>query len=609
MKPGDPAHPKALSSPSARERDEPDTLVRGGGAEAPSERTGVIFADEPTNTFGTYVFGEVLGRGGMGEVLLAHDRRIGRDVAVKRLTSGAPTQDEVARFLREARIQARLDHPSIVPVYELGREPSGRPYFTMKRLSGTTLADVLVQRSATRQRLLRALVEVCRAVDFAHARGVVHRDLKPGNIVLGEYGEVYVLDWGAARVDHDAPGVATADIDTLEGSAPAGQVLGTPGYMAPEQLQHPEVGRAADVYSLGAILFEILAGEPLHPRATAIPSTLSSATVTTPAGRRPDRGIAPELDALCTAMLVADPQLRPTARRCAEGIEEFLDGDRDLERRRTMAVDLVGHARAAYDAGLRADAMRAASRALALDPGAGGAAELVTHLMLEPPREPPPELHEALRRTDAHGISQHARTAVPGYLLIAAFLPVIIWNGVLSWPTVLSSTAIALAMALAAWRLVRVPDRSFGWMVIYSCGNALLLAVLSRLSSPFTFVSALVCFMTMAMVTYPAFLRRPWVTIGTHLGGFLIPIALEAARVIPSTWSLAPGKLLLHGAAVRVDGLPAVVSILLATVATIVMAGILSARLARVSRDAQHRLVIQAWHLRQLLPAPAPAPA
>jgi serine/threonine-protein kinase len=453
---------------------------------------------------------------------------------------------------------------------------------------------------------------VCRAVDSAHARGVVHRDHPPGNPVLGANGAVTGLAGGAPRVPTDAPGrVATADIDTLEGSAPAGQVLGTPGYMAPEQLQHPEVGRAADVYALGAILFEILAGEPLHPRATAIPSTLSSATVTSPASRRPDRGIALELDALCTAMLVTDPKLRPTARRCAEGIEEFLDGDRDLERRRTMAVDLVGNARAAYDAGLRADAMRTASRALALDPGAGGAAELVTHLMLDPPRELPPELHDALRRTDADGTSRHARTAIPGFLLIAAFLPIIIWNGVLSWPTVLSSTAIALAMALAAWRLVRVPDRSLAWMLLYMTGNALLLAVLSRLSGSFTFVSALVILITMSSITYPGFLRRPWVVIAVGLAGFLVPIGLEAAGAIPSTWALLDGAMLLRGDAVRIDGPLAVATIVLATTATVVMAGILSVRLARANRDAQHRLVIQAWHLRQLLPAPAPvlAPA
>jgi eukaryotic-like serine/threonine-protein kinase len=606
MKPADPADPPTLPTPSAPRRDEPDTLVRSSGSGAPEPLQGVIIADEPTQASGYYVFGEVLGRGGMGEVLLAHDRRIGRDVAVKRLHSGSPTQDETTRFLREARIQARLDHPAIVPVYELGRDPSGRPYFTMKRLTGTTLADILGRRSATRQRLLRAFVDVCRAVDFAHARDVVHRDLKPGNIVLGEYGEVYVLDWGVARVLGDAAGgVITADIDTLEGTAPAGHVLGTPGYMAPEQLQRPEVERAADVYSLGAILFELLAGEPLHPRATAIESTLSRGTVTSPAARRPDRAIAPELDALCTAMLVGEPKLRPTARRCAESIEEFLDGDRDLERRRTMAIDLVWQARAAYDAGLRTDAMRAASRALALDPGAAGAAELVTRLMLEPPREPPPELREMIRRTDAEGVSQHARSAIPGYLLIAGFLPIIIWNGVLSWPLVLGSTAIALALAFGAWRLVHAPDRSYAWMSLYMGGNALMLAVLSRLAGSFTFVAALAVFVTMSTITYPALLRRPWVVIAMGAGGFLIPIGLEALGAIPPTWMLVEGGMRLSSAAVRTDRPSAIVSLVLAITATVVMAGLLSAKLARANRDAQHRLVIQAWHLRQLLPAPA----
>jgi hypothetical protein len=631
MKPVDPADPPTLPSHSAPARDEPDTLVHtpasgraagtgpgpGGaaGGDLPATRQGVIMADDPTRASGVYAFGEVLGRGGMGEVLLAHDRRIGRDVAVKRLRSGAPTQDETARFLREARIQARLDHPAIVPVYELGRDPQGRPYFTMKRLAGTTLADLL-GLPLMRQRLLRAFVDVCRAVDFAHSRGVVHRDLKPGNIVLGEYGEVYVLDWGVARVIGDAIGVVTADIDTLEGTAPTGQVLGTPGYMAPEQLQHPDIERSADVYSLGAILFELLTGEPLHPRATAIPSTLSSLTVTSPAARRPERGIAPELDALCTAMLVADPKLRPTARRCAEGIEEFLDGDRDLERRRTMAIDLVWRARAAYDAGLRADAMRTASRALALDPSTEGAAELVTRLMLEPPREPPPELREALRRTDGDGISRHARAAVPNYALISLFLPVLIWNGIRNWPIAVSFPAIALMMSFAAWRLSRVPNRSFAWMVLYGLGNALLLAVLTRISGSNTFVTALVAFITASVITYPAFQRRPWVLILVMLSSFLVPLGLELTGAIPATWRFIEGGMLTTGYAIRINGPSALATVVLASTATVVLAGIQSAKLARANRDAQHRLVIQAWHLRQLLPAgpgpgraPAPAPA
>jgi hypothetical protein len=268
----------------------------------------------------------------------------------------------------------------------------------------------------------------------------------------------------------------------------------------------------------------------------------------------------------------------------------------------------VGQARTALDAGLRAEGMRAASRALALDPATEGAAELVTRLMLEPPRETPPELREELRRTDVDGTRRHARTAVPGFLLIAAFLPVIIANGVLSWTAVLGFTGLALVMAVAAWRLVRVPDRSYAWMVLYTCGTALLLAGLSRLTSSFAVVSALATFMTMLLVTYPAFLRRPWVAIATILGGFLIPLGLEMVGALASTWFVVDGALVLRGAAVQVDGGLSVLSIVLATVAALVMAGLQSVKLARANRDAQHRLVIQAWHLRQLLPAPVVPP-
>src|SRR5262245_11065925 len=295
---GDPRKPRPVASDG-----EPDTLVSRGDTR--SGALAMALGTEPaapplpdaedTRISSVYAFGEVIGRGGMGEVVLAHDRRIGRDVAIKRLHSEAePTEEDIARFLREARIQARLDHPAIVPVYELARDEKDRPYFTMKRLSGVTLSDMLSSPAPTRQRLLRAFAEVCRAIDFAPTRGTVHRDLKPGNIVLGEFGEVYVLDWGVARVLDDLEDeVIPSDTATLEGTAPEGQVLGTPGYMAPEQLTEPEVGKPADIYSLGAILFEILAGEPVHPRKDAIARTLAGGDQS-PSRRRPDRQIAPE---------------------------------------------------------------------------------------------------------------------------------------------------------------------------------------------------------------------------------------------------------------------------------------------------------------------------
>ena len=146
-----------------------------------------------------YVLGETIGRGGMGAVIAAQDLRIGREVAVKRMATMTPDGEQVARFLREARIQARLEHPAIVPVHELSVDELGRPFFTMKRIAGQTLGERLADR-VPQNRLLRVFVDVCRAIEFAHARGVVHRDLKPSNIMLGDYGETYVIDWGIARV-------------------------------------------------------------------------------------------------------------------------------------------------------------------------------------------------------------------------------------------------------------------------------------------------------------------------------------------------------------------------------------------------------------------------
>src|SRR5262249_42189777 len=132
--------------------------------------------------FAGYEVRELLGRGGMGEVLLAYDDAIGRDIAIKRMRRADASDEAEGRFLPEAKIQARLQHPAIVPVHELGRAADGRPYFTMKRLAGVTLEEL---RGGPLQRLLRAFVDVCLAIEFAHERGVIHRDIKPTNIMLG----------------------------------------------------------------------------------------------------------------------------------------------------------------------------------------------------------------------------------------------------------------------------------------------------------------------------------------------------------------------------------------------------------------------------------------
>src|SRR5690606_21829475 len=209
-----------------------------------------------------YRLRRLIGRGGMGEVHLAQDARVGRSVALKVMRPEDASYPEAkARFLREARVQGQLEHPSIVPVYDLDHDDKGEVFFVMRRVAGVTLDQVIkglrkddplmVERFSMR-RLLSALQQVCLALDYAHTRGVIHRDIKPSNLILGEFGEVYVLDWGIAKV------VGVADGDGVVGDLTPGleatrhgDVLGSIGYMAPEQLSaSSEVDPRADVYAL-----------------------------------------------------------------------------------------------------------------------------------------------------------------------------------------------------------------------------------------------------------------------------------------------------------------------------------------------------------------------
>ena len=382
-------------------------------------------------------------------------------------------------------------------------------------------------------------------------------------------------------------------------------MLGTPGYMAPEQLQQAaEAGRPADVYALGSILFEILAGEPVHPRGVgALKSTIGGEAVVSPGKRRPDRAVPPELDALCTAMLAMDPTLRPTARRLADRIQDFLDGDRDIARRKTMAVDLVWNARAAFNEGRRAEAMRAAGRALGLDTESSEAAELVTALMLSPPEVPPPELEASLREAEIDGVARHARTAIAAYLALAAFLPVAVWNGIRRWEVVLGVFGIALGLAFFASRIQKQPRRTAGEMIAYALANCVLLGLLGRMCGPFTFVPGITCVVLMSMMAYPLFTSRSWVLVAMVAIGFIVPVGLELTGVLGSTWEIKDGLFISHAGALELRGVPTLSLLIGGSVATIVVAGVHAARIYRATRLAQKQLVAQAWHLRQLLPS------
>ena len=251
-------------------------------------------ADRPDLSGTRYELVETIGRGGMGTVWLARDRDLDREVALKVVHLSEGGDEEAERMLREARILARLEHPGIVPVHDVGVLPDGRVFYAMKRVRGSRLDEHARALPLTDR--LRAFERICEAVAFAHAHGVIHRDLKPENVMIGPFGEVLVLDWGVAKMSPlpwPLPRAAPAlppragkgdphppelEISSLspgtgeragERGTAHGTVLGTPGYMAPEQARGEveRIDERTDVYALGAILVFLLAGEEPVPRA------------------------------------------------------------------------------------------------------------------------------------------------------------------------------------------------------------------------------------------------------------------------------------------------------------------------------------------------------
>jgi serine/threonine protein kinase len=322
---------------------DPERHRRGSGADEAA-------AGPPR--IGRYLVEEEIGRGAMGQVLRLRDEEFGRPLAMKVLLPAETNQDALAeRFLKEAHLTGRLQHPGIPPVHDLGRLPDGRPYFVMKLIQGRSLHALLRERAAPAQDLARWLgifEHVCQTLAYSHDQGVIHRDLKPTNVMVGAFGEVQVMDWGLAKVlrrpvaTTDAAELPAADPDrpvdlpeesplpsgrdestvdrappgTDPGSATkAGAVLGTPAYMAPEQARGEvdTLDERCDVFGLGAILCEILTGRP--------PFATGSAKANLQLGRRGDLaeaftrldgcGADAELVDLAKHCLAAAPADRP----------------------------------------------------------------------------------------------------------------------------------------------------------------------------------------------------------------------------------------------------------------------------------------------------------
>jgi serine/threonine-protein kinase len=301
------------------------------------------------------VVGEIA-RGGVGVILKGRDIDLGRDVAMKVLHERhADNTELLERFIEEAQVGGQLQHPGIVPVYELGLQRDGRPFFAMKLVKGRTLANVLADRkdpTEKRGRLLEAFARTCETMAYAHARGVIHRDIKPSNIMLGNYGEVLVVDWGFAKIlgtggiaDEQRATRTAQDVSVIasvrsegEGSSGsvAGSVMGTPAYMPPEQAlgEIEQLDERSDVFSLGGILCEILTGKPPYVGERHDLLVMAAQAKLDDARERIERcGADPELERICLDCLEPMRARRPkNAAELAERVRAHLAGIEDRAR-------------------------------------------------------------------------------------------------------------------------------------------------------------------------------------------------------------------------------------------------------------------------------------
>jgi eukaryotic-like serine/threonine-protein kinase len=618
-----------------------ETIMAEGVAAAPSEPVREAAGAR-------YEAGELLGRGGMGDVRLCLDARLGRSVAFKTMRIDA-SDSLRTRFLREAKLQARLEHPSIVPVYDLDTGPDGSPFFTMRRLGGHTLEHVIQELRAGRPehvaryrrgQLLAAFVRVCQAIAYAHSRGVIHRDLKPSNVIVAEFGEVYVLDWGIAKaLGEPEPGepaelgepaegpaqvhaatlatmagdtadgafletmgstgslpwpraepLAQAELDATAQGTADGAVLGTLGYMPPEQLAGgaSHVDRRADVYALGAMLFELLTLEPLHPRtsvAELVESTLSGADARYDDVREP------------VAVL-----------------ERYVDGDRDEQRRRALADEHAERAQlelrhAATDVQARSRAAREAGRALAFDPEHREALAVLTRLLLEPPKEVPPEVARQLHEADVESSRSMARFGGYARILWLAFLGIFLWMGVRSW--VVYGTLVGMLLFAIFGSLAYGADNEAGRRRRQRAGgsvptilvvlNATMLSLLATAMGPFVMVPGIAAVSTAMFMLGGA--RNPPLVVALGCAPILVPFLAEQLGVMPMIEDPRVDTFVLHPVLASFPPLPTTVVLITMALATVLMAGLAVVSVRRRLVASREQQLLLAWHLGQIVPA------